>query len=339
MEEGKSKDKDIYLIDIIKCISIIWKRKYWILGIVAIFFIASMFFTSPLFITPLYKSTVAFYPNNVLPKSDETPAKQLMFWCEANDIKDSIVKKYNYIERYGLSNDITSVSNKYDANIKVFLNKYYGNIVIEVLDKDPLIACEIANEIPILLNKKIENDIKVPYILNLKALKDAIDDKNAEIDSTIEKLVSFGIDYELVIQTAQGVEVTKGYLGTNEGSHIVNKEALMKMKKNIEERGPLAIATQQELYALISQRNDLQARYDAVNINVVKDYEFLSIVQKPYPSKIKAFPSSVKIAIIVSLFVFFITSLLFMFYDMKVGASNSSKNITASKKEKDENPV
>ena len=44
MEEGKSKDKDIYLIDIIKCISIIWKRKYWILGIVAIFLLQVCFY-------------------------------------------------------------------------------------------------------------------------------------------------------------------------------------------------------------------------------------------------------------------------------------------------------
>ncbi len=342
MKNKKIKDEDIYLIDIVKCIAIIWKRKYWILGIVAISFIASMFFTSSLFITPLYKSTVAFYPNNVAPKSDETPVKQLMLWCEANDIKQAIATKYNYLERYNISNDIIAILDKYDENVEITLNKFYGNIVLEVLDKDPLIACEIAKEIPVLLNEKIENDIKKTYKLNLLALQKAIDSKNIQIDSIVDKLVAFGVNHELIMQTLQGVEVTKGYLGTNEGSHIVNKEALKKMKTNIEEKGPLAIATQQELYALVSQRNELQIKYDAVNVNILKKNEFLSIILYPYPSKDKSYPHSMKTAIIISLFMFIITSMAFIFYEMiiakkNITLSNNSKKIITEIREKDEN--
>ncbi len=342
MEKIESKENEMYTIDLIKYFRILLKYKYWIAGIVLLSALLSVFFMSSLFIKPLYRSTIAFYPNNVMPKSDETPSKQVIVWCKSKDVKDSIIKKYNYKERYKLADNTASLYSKYDQNIKVSLDKFYGNVVVEVLDMDPETASNIANDIPIFLNIKMENDIKKSLILNLNAYKEAILNKNIQIDSTIKKLILYGVDYEIIMQTLQGIEVTKGYLGTSEGSHVINKEAVYRMKDNFENKGPVVVALQQELSTLISQRSDLQSRYDAVNVGYIKKYDFLSIVLRSDPDYSKAYPNTFKNTVMISLFSFIISCLFFILL-----ASNSfhrvilvmctKKKFSVLKKEKDGN--
>ena len=317
MENMKSKEKDMYTIDLIKYVRILLKYKYWITGIVIASAIVCIFFMSSLFIKPLYKSSIAFYPNNVLQKSDETPSKQVMFWCKSKDIKDSIINKYNFKERYKLSDSKNSAYGIYDRNIKFSLDKFYGNITVNVMDIDPEIACQIANDIPKYINIVMESDLKKSLILNLNAYKEAIDKKNIQIDTTIKKLISYGVDYEIIMQTLQGNEVTKGYLGTSDGSKFINKEAVNKMKTNIEKTGPIVYTLQQELSTLISQRSDLQSRYDAVSVGVLKKYNFLSIGLHPDPDYSKAYPNTYKTTVIISVFSFFVSCLFFILLDTK----------------------
>lgn len=310
-----SKEKGFQTVDLFKYFQILLKYKFWIGGLVLLSVVLSVFFMSPLFIKPLYKSTVSFY-HNVYPKSDESPSKQVLLWSKSLDIKDSIIKKYNYKERYNLF-EKKLLYRKYDENVKSLLDKYYGNIIIEVMDIDSQIACQIANDIPIYLNMKIENDRKKPYLLNLNAYKKAINKKTEEIDSTVQKLISYGVDYEIIMQTLQGIEVTKGYLGTSESSHIVNKEAVKKMKTNIEEKGPFVIVLQQELYALIAQRSDLQLKYDDINVVITKEYEMLSIVSPPFVNPSKAYPHTLRTTIIIAFFTLMFSCLFFICLEKK----------------------
>lgn len=317
MEKAKIKDKELYMIDLLELLKVLWKRKFWIFSIVLLTIMAVVFFTSPLFITPLYKSKIAFYPNNIIPKSDETPAKQVMMWCRSSEIKDSIIQKYHYKERYNLRGDIRGLSEKYDENITTTLDKFYGNIVVEVLDKDPKIAYAIAKDILVLLNKLIVSDYKKNYYLSLDAIEKGLKIKNKSIDSIVEVLVAYGVDYEIILQTMQGIEVTKGYLGTSEGSRIVDKEALKKLKINIEQKGPVVYAAQQNFYSLVSQRSDLQARYDALYVKIIEEINFLSVVVNPYISKKKVYPQRVQMSVFAALFSFVASCLFFLFIEIK----------------------
>ena len=312
----ESKEKDFQTIDLFNYFQLLLKYKYWIGGLVILSVALTLFFTSPLFIKPLYKSTVAFYPNSISSKSDESPSKQVLFWSKSQDIKDSIIEKYNYRERYNLPNK-SSLYRKYNENIKATLDKYYGNVTIEVMDVDCQIACQIANDIIYFLNKKIDNDIKRPYLVNLIAYKKAIDKKNEDIDSTIQRLIAYGVDYEIIMQTLQGIEVTKGYLGTSESSHAVNKEAVRKMKTNIEEKGPFVTALQQELYALISQRSDLQSKYDGANVVVMKEHDLLSIVSPPVVNSSKVYPRTLRTTILIAVLTLILSSLFVICLEKK----------------------
>lgn len=333
MEKNRIKDKDLYMIDLMKLIEVLWKRKVWIVSIVLISVIVVVLFTSPLFITPLYKSKVAFYPNNVIAKSDETPGKQVMMWCNSNDIKDSIIKKYRYKERYNLSKDTKSLLEKYEENIEITLDKFYGNILVEVRDKDPKIAYAIANDIPVLLNEIIIKDYKRNYYLSLTAIEKSLIEKNTAIDSMINLMISYGVDYEIILQTLQGIEVTKGYLGTNEGSNVVDKEALKKLKTNLEQKGPRVYADQQYFYSLVSQRNDLQSKYDALYLKIVEEINFLSIVEYPYISKTKVYPQRIQMSVFVAIFSFIASYVFFLFIEINAIKKFLSRLFKKKKKE------
>ena len=182
------------------------------------------------------------------------------------------------------------MSKEYHKNINVKLDKFYGNVIVEVYDKDPQMAYTIAKDFPYLLNTIIINDVKKPYFLSLDAVNKGLKIKEKAIDSVMKLLISYGVDYEIILQTMQGMEVTKGYLGTNEGSRVVDKQALAKLKTNIEQKGPEVYAAQQLFFALVSQRNDLQAKYDALNVKILEEMEFLSIVSEPYLDTSKVYP-------------------------------------------------
>jgi len=299
MEKERSQDKNLYMIDLSKWCLILWKRKFWISGIVLISVLAVIIFMSPIFITPKYKSTLSFYPYNIIPKSDETPAKQVMLWCKSNEMIDTITKKYAYAKRYNIHDNYRSLSKEYHKNINVKLDKFYGNVIVEVYDKDPQMAYTIAKDFPYLLNTIIINDVKKPYFLNLDAVNKGLKIKEKAIDSVMKLLISYGVDYEIILQTMQGMEVTKGYLGTNEGSRVVDKQALAKLKTNIEQKGPEVYAAQQLFFALVSQRNDLQAKHDALNVKILEEMEFLSIVSEPYLDTSKVYPHILRTAVVV----------------------------------------
>lgn len=318
MENNFSKkDKDIYMIDLHKWFLILWKRKFWILGIVTLSILLVVFFMSPLFITPKYKSSISFYPNNVQPKSDETSTRQVMLWCQSNNMIDSIAKKYDYKKRYNIKSDNElSISELYKSNINIRLDKFYGNIVVDVYDIDPDIAYAIAKDFPVLLNNIIINEFKKPYALSLDAVTKSLAIKDKALDSIMRVLVAYGVDYELILQTMQGAEVTKGYLGTNEGSRTVDKEALKKLKANIEQKGPMAYEVQQLFFSLVSQRNDLQARYDAIYVKLIEEMNFISVVIEPFYNPAKIYPRTFRTAFVVGFISFFAAIIFFLFIEL-----------------------
>ncbi|NLE63603.1 MAG: hypothetical protein GX612_07185 [Bacteroidales bacterium] len=318
MEDNFSKkDKDIYMIDLHKWFLILWKRKFCIIGIVTLTVLLVVFFMSPLFITPKYKSSISFYPNNVQPKSDETSTRQVMLWCQSNNMVDSITKKYEYKKRYNIKSDNNIKLNElYKSNINVRLDKFYGNIIVDVYDIDPEIAYTIAKDFPVLLNNIIINEFKRPYTLSLDAVTKALAIKDRALDSIMKVLVAYGADYELILQTMQGAEVTKGYLGTSEGSRTVDKEALKKLKANIEQKGPMAYEVQQLFFSLVSQRNDLQARYDAIFVKLIEEMNFITVVIEPFYNPTKVYPRILRTAFVFGFISFFAAIIFFLFTEL-----------------------
>jgi capsular polysaccharide biosynthesis protein len=126
-----------------------------------------------LLITPKYESKVVLFPTstnsiskallsqNAGPEKDimefgeEEQAEQLLQVLHSSLIRDRIVEKYDLYTHYEIDPESryrqTNLIKEYNSNIKFNRTKYMA-VEISVMDKDPQIAADIANDIAALLD-------------------------------------------------------------------------------------------------------------------------------------------------------------------------------------------
>ncbi len=138
--------------------------------------IAGVIFSSPVFITPLYESTVVMFPatshslsrsvfeTNVdfLEYGEVADAERLLQVLGSAAVRDRIVDRFNLFEHYEISEDSkyrrTEIRRQYSSNISAKRTPY-GAVEISVRDKDPEMAADIANEMAALADT-IQNEIR-----------------------------------------------------------------------------------------------------------------------------------------------------------------------------------
>jgi len=155
-----------------------WRKTLLIMGVAAA--VLSALVSSPLFLTPLYKSTVILFPasSNSISKSllnENADAKQDILEFGADEqtqqmlqilnssrIRDKVINRFNLAEHYGIGKGErsyqTRLFNRFRSNITFKLTEYLA-VKITVLDKDPQMAADIANEIATLLDS-VKNDMQ-----------------------------------------------------------------------------------------------------------------------------------------------------------------------------------
>lgn len=149
------------------------KWKVPLLIITAIAVIGAAIFSGPYFITPKFKSTVIFFPSStnsvsrallsegnqpsqdILAFGEEEQAEQMLQILYSDNIRDEIIANYNLMQHYEIDTTDafpkTTLYRKFKDNI-TFERTEYMSVKIEVLDADPKMAANIANEIAALVD-------------------------------------------------------------------------------------------------------------------------------------------------------------------------------------------
>jgi uncharacterized protein involved in exopolysaccharide biosynthesis len=199
-----------------------WRKLLIVTGLTAA--LASVLFSGPTFIKPLYKSTVILYPattnsiskallsENAYDRSDplafgeEEEAEQLLQLLNSDLIRNRIIEKYKLMEHYEIKADDpfrqTKLYKRYEGNIK-FRRTEYMSVEISVLDTDPETAAKIANDIAALLDET-KNLIQLAQARKaLEIVENQYNKKEAYIRSlndSLNLLRSLGIfDYDMQI--------------------------------------------------------------------------------------------------------------------------------------------
>ncbi len=119
-------------------------------------------------ITPKFKSSVVVFPastssvskalltdmsrapKDILKFGEEEETEQLLQILQSDEIKAMIIKKYNLMQHYEISPDAsyrkTKLLKEYEKNISARKTQFEA-VEIKVLDKDPVVAANIANDI------------------------------------------------------------------------------------------------------------------------------------------------------------------------------------------------
>lgn len=334
-----------------------WRKPLLIIVLLAT--LASSIFSSSYFIKPKYKSTVIFFPTastsisraildeNVSEKQDllafgeEEQAEQMLQILNSDDIRTIIIEKYDLMKHYGIDKDSefprTQLIGEFEDNIS-FRQTEYLSIRIDVLDSDPKMAANIANDIASLVDSMKTKIQKSRAYDALKIIEQEYDLKLARInlmEDSLKGLREKGImDYanQSIIWTEEyaksfsmfnnetaSLKVLEKYRGENDSTiintkaRIMGAEARMKMLQPkldaLAKYGGANMSLSGQLNQERTNLNTLKQQYDKLRVDVQQNLPHKFIVNNAEVAEKKSYPIRWLI-VLISAFCSFIVALI-----------------------------
>jgi len=283
-----------------------WRKPLIIIGITAAICSSIVSFL----IHERYKSTVIMFPvqsnaiakalltddvsgkQDILQFGEEAQAEQLLQILYSDEIRSRIVDKYKLMQHYRIDPNNkyknTLLYEKYSENIS-FKRTEFLSVKIEVLDEDPFIASEIANDIGNLLDStktRMQRD-RANQAFDIVA--NEYNRKKAAIallTDSIKALNLLGIyDYE-----SQSEVTSQQYaIALSKGDERAIKR-LADQLKIIGEYGSAYMSVRENLYIQREQLNLLKKKFEEAKIDAEAVLTYKFIVNKAFPAERKSYP-------------------------------------------------
>ena len=267
-------------------------KVFTVVGLLAIVF--SILFSSSYFIPPQYKAEAVLYPSNLGQYSTESSTEQLLQFFYGNDIRDSIVAKFDLINHYKI--DTTSngyyyrLNKEYDENVSI--NKTnFESVQIEVMDINPVIARDIVLELIHQVNNKIRtlHQIKAKEVVVIT--NNQLDNKKVLIDTLEAQIRRYSIKYGLLDYTQQSREVTAGYMNmlleNKKGESMQKAEKLF---ENLKEEGRYFQDLHHQLNLAREEYSKILISYDAAVRDENKKLTYTNTIVFPEVADKKSYP-------------------------------------------------
>ncbi len=322
-----------------------WRKLLVLIACIAS--LASYFFSSPLFITPKYKSVVIMFPTStssiskallsesfgmkqdILEIGEEEQAEQLLQILNSNEIRTKVINWFSLLNHYGIdSNDKfrnTRLYREYEKNI-TFKRTEYMAVQITVLDKDPQLSADIANAIANLVdtvkNQMIrERAMQGFRIVESEYLTLSRDVQRKEDSMTV--LRKLGVhDYETqseMINQQLAIEIAKG--------NTRGVKALEEKLAVLADYGGAYVSLRDDLLHEKKQLSELKAKYTQAKVDAEQVLPQKFIVNNAFKAEKKSYPVRWLI-ILVSLFSSLILTILAIISMENIGiAAETNHNL------------
>jgi len=299
-------------------------------------FIASIIFSSPMFITPKFKSTVIMFPTStnsisksllsenanskqdILQFGEDEQAEQLLQILNSNRIRDRIIEKFQLMKHYGIKPDekykYTKLYDEYEDNIK-FSRTEYMAVKIDVLDKDPQYAADIANTIADYLDSTKNAMQKERAIMAFKIVENEYLNLKADVqkkEDSLTKLRELGVnDYESqseMINRQLAIELAKG----------TNKNGIKALEDKLDilaKYGGPYVSIRDALEYEKKQLSQVKAKYDEAKIDATEVLPQKFVVSKAYKAEKKSYPVRWIIVVVSTLSAFLLALLVLAVLD------------------------
>jgi uncharacterized protein involved in exopolysaccharide biosynthesis len=234
----------------------------------------------------------AIAKQDILQFGEDEQTEQMLQILNSSRIRDRVISTFKLAEHYeirpGSKYQQTRLNNKFESNI-TFKRTEYMAVKISVLDKDPQMAADIANNIAALLDS-VKNDMqKERAIQGFKIVESEylmLKDEVRKMEDSLTQLRKLGVhDYETqaeMMNQQLAMEIAKGnsrgikaiegkleVLATYGGPYVSIRDALEHEKK---------------------QLSYIKARYEEAKIDAFEKIPQKFIVESAYKSEKKAYP-------------------------------------------------
>lgn len=286
-------------------------------------------------ITPKFRSTVVLFPASESPVSksllqanfqdrvgilgfgDEDQLERILQVLHSDDIRDHVIDRYDLMEHYEIDPDgafpLTKLYGEYASNIK-FKRTEFNSIVIEVMDKDPQMAADIANDIAAQIDStmnrmKRDRAVKALRLVETEYLNSA--QRAKAYNDSISVLHRKGI----VSYDAQIERLTEAYgLAIAENNRAAAQTIQDKMREFQNNTGPFVYYW--SMWSNEAGRlRDLETKYIEAKAEAELVLSNVFILDKAYKAEKKAYPKK-SIIVLVSTFATFVLAVLaFLFFE------------------------
>jgi capsular polysaccharide biosynthesis protein len=291
-----------------------------VIGIVAI--VLAALFSSPVFITPKFKSKARVYPINLAVMSTESETEQLLEIINSNDIKFRLfdVFKLNDIYKIPKSDPqyFTNMMSEYNSNVTAKKTEF-ETVELSVLDKDPERAARMCDSIIHFYNEKVREMHSAKNREVVKIVSDNIKLRTLERDSLLELLIQQREKYKILDFNSQVKEITRGYmeaLAAGKENTQGGKE-IKQLYDNLSQKGGEVYILEKRFAKTNMAIDSLKVLYDINLSEANKKITYCHVVEKPVPADKKSYPVR---WIMVSMTLFaslFLSLLLFILLDYR----------------------
>jgi uncharacterized protein involved in exopolysaccharide biosynthesis len=276
-------------------INLLLKWRIHLLVILVAALVLSVIFSGPFFITPKFKSVAVIYPANVSPYSEESETEQMFQILQSQDITDSVITKFKLADHYKISPDYkyfkTAIYYEYSQNIKIEKTPYDA-VRIEALDKDPVMAAQIAEAIIDFYNKKVRYMHNAKYFEVMDMYKTLLMKKERDIDSLKQALYDLSVESGLLGYDQSSEEIMRGYLRTvtTGAAGNINTAEVKRLKINMEKAGGQLILLTESIKNEARAYTAFKVEYeDALRFYDAK-LTYCNVITHPFASDKKSYP-------------------------------------------------
>lgn len=313
MNEKEQKGLNFSSVDLL---IYIWSKK-WVLILVSFVAAVSSIIIS-LQITEKYESKVVMFPttgasisksllsSNYMGRQDaygfgeEEQAEQLLQVLNSEQIRARIIQKYNLMEHYGIDPSdkypYTELANEYTNNIK-FKRTELMSVEISVLDTDPQIAADIANDIAALIDTVFNNMKQERALAAFELVKREYFEGEQSVRALRDSLQKVGNDISVSLRSGGGFD------------------SMAKLTRALAEYGGTFITLTNHLDHETERLTDLSQRYQEARVESIQDLPHKFIIDQAYASEKKAYPKRSVIVIVSTAAAFLFTLIMLIIID------------------------
>jgi len=304
----------------------IWKRRIP-LGIITT--VAAIISTlASLSVTPKFRSSVIMFPTSsisvmknldrdIYEIGDEDHSEQLMQILSSEEIKSRIIQKYDLMNHYGIDSlssfPLTRINSEYYSNIS-FRRTEYMSVMVEVMDKNPQMAADIANDISSLADTVYNTMLRQRSVEIYRLMEAEFNEAFAgfqKMKDSLDVLSSFGINNYI----AQSDRYHEAY-----GNALVsgNSEAIKVLENKLKimsKYGGTYQAFSNQMIIESERISKLKQALLEAKVEAEQTLPHKFIVQKAFKAEKKAYPNKSLIVIISTLSAFLVGLILLLISD------------------------
>ncbi len=287
-----------------------WRKPLLILPLAA--GVLAAVFSSPTFIAPRYQSTVIVFPSTtnsvskaILPQTGyadedilefgaEEEAEQLLQILNSDEIRDTMVERYNLMEHYDIDPEspykFTELRETFSDNVE-FRRTEFMSVEISVLDEDPQMAADIANDISKLLDRvkhRIQRERAYIGLQIVQGSYDQIKQESKTLEEGLKALRQKGVhDYE------SQAAVYSEQLATaivERGANHSSTRALEYKLDTLAKYGGRYVDMRDELQLLKEEEIKIKTKLDQAKVDYNQNLPATFKVNEAYPAEKKTYP-------------------------------------------------